>query len=175
MIAVDIRALLGGNVSGVETYIYELIKELLRIDTDNTYVFYLNAFSKQDELFAGLREMIKTEPGNNGNIVFLQTRIPNKIFNLSLMILRRPLLDQLVQRRTGLKPDTFFFPDLRPAPVSKHVKKICTVHDLAFEHSPSLYSRKCRIWFWLMNPRRELAEADKIIAVSKFTKSDLLS
>lgn len=195
IIAVDLRALIGGNTSGVETYIHKLLDELIKWGQDNEqenkrkgdnqskntqlrnkppkvtqqeviYVLYLNAFSDQNEI-------IKRYEGIE-NVILVQTRIPNKIFNLSLMLLRWPKLDKVILKKTGLSPDVFFAPDLRPCPVSESVKKVCTVHDLAFDRMPRLYSLKCRLWFWLLRPARELAEANKIIAVSEFTKADLM-
>jgi glycosyltransferase involved in cell wall biosynthesis len=65
-------------------------------------------------------------------------------------------------------------PDPRPAPVSKKCKKIITFHDLSFEDFKYSFNFKTRLWHRILRPKKEAMEADKIIAVSKFTKGQLM-
>ena len=176
-ILIDLRPLMGGKISGVEVYIHHLLENLLAIDSRNTYILFLNAYSDQSKFITNFQRK---------NVVVVQTRIPNKLLNLSLSLLRRPRLDRLVlaflkrRNRMNLKTppidhvDLFFMPDLRLSALSKGVKKVMTVHDLAFEHFPHFFSRKTRFWYKILHPKREIKLSDKVIAVSKSTADDLM-
>lgn len=169
VIAIDIRPLIGGNTSGVEIYIRQLLEHLLLNNKNNTYILYLNSFKNKKDI---LKEFQQAQ-NKNTNIKILHTRIPNKIFNLALSLLRWPKLDSIIQKKLGIKPDIFLIPDLRPAPISKNTKKISVIHDLAYHHFPSFFSLKTRLWYALINPKKEIHESNKLIAVSSFTKKDI--
>jgi len=155
---------MGGNTSGVEIYTRCLLHHLFANAPENTYILYLNARKKEASL---LKEFQKK------GVKIVHTRYPNKIFNFLLVFLRWPKLDQLIQRKTGVKPDIFFTPDLRPSPVSKKTKKVAVVHDLAFHHFPHFFSWRTKLWYALIKPKKEICESSSIIAVSEFTKKDL--
>lgn len=170
-IILDLRPLLGGKTSGVEVYTHQLIKNILELDKKNTYILFANAYAKQN-IFSQFSEY--------SNVVTVQTRIPNKIFNFALAIFKRPKIDRLIlnylKKRTDIKIekiDVFLMPDLRPSQVSSHVKKICVIHDLSFHHFPQFFSWKTRLWYKILQAKREISSSDAIIAVSNFTKSDL--
>lgn len=168
IIAIDVRPLMGGNTSGVEVYIHNLLTHLLR-EKDNTYILYMNATSKEEALVQKLQKMSR-----QSNVKIVHTRYPNKLFNALLTFFRWPKLDRLVEKRTGKKPEAFLLPDLRPSPLGKNIKKVSVVHDLAFEHFPQFFSWRTRLWYALLNPRREVKESQGIIAVSNFTKYDIV-
>ena len=44
-IAVDLRSLQTGYISGVETYAVNVLEQLIRLDSANEYVLFYNAFS----------------------------------------------------------------------------------------------------------------------------------
>ena len=165
IIAIDLRALTSNAISGVEVYTINLLNNLLKDDKKNTYVLYVNAFKNSEKIFSHFK---------NKNYKKVQTRIPNKIFNLSLAIFRYPKLDKIIIKRTGLTPDIFFIPDLRPAPVTKRTKKIITIHDLSFIHFPRFFSLKTRLWYRYIRPKKEIHEATKLISVSKYTAADVI-
>jgi glycosyltransferase involved in cell wall biosynthesis len=164
-IVIDLRPLIGGRLSGVEIYTRNLVKNLIRIDRKNKYILWINAFADQEKILADF---------DGENVVKINTRIPNKILNSMLFFFKKPVLDKLIFRRTSLKTDIFFFPDLRPASLSEKVKTVCVVHDLSFEHYPQFFSRKTRLWHKLLNAKKKLKEVDEIIAVSNSTKKDLI-
>ncbi|MBU0667916.1 glycosyltransferase family 4 protein [Patescibacteria group bacterium] len=173
VIAIDLRPLLGGKTSGVEMYITHLLKNLLKVDHRNRYVFFLNSTHNESSLIKSVIKIISENPSSEKHLI-VHTKYPNKIFNLLLIFLRYPRLDRLIYRQTGLQPDIFFAPDLRPAPISSKTIKITTIHDLAFKHFPKFFSLKSRIWFKMLNAAREIHESTKIIAVSNFTKKDIV-
>ncbi len=174
IIAFDIRPLMGGKISGVEMYIHHLLKNLFLIDQENFYILFANATRPQQFFLPEIKSK---------NVVLIQTRIPNKILNLSLAFLKWPKLDRLILKHLQKKHpqlkipgiDVFFMPDLRLSALSKNVRKITVVHDLSFKHFPQFFSRKTLLWYKLLNPQKEIAGSNKIIAVSEFTKRDLIN
>lgn len=165
-IVIDIRPLMTGAVSGVEVYIQQLLKYLFEIDHTNNYLLFANAASAQK---------LKNLPVfTNQNVQTVYTRIPNKLLNLSLSLLRWPKIDRLVSKKSGKKIDLYFQPDLRPSPVSREIKKVTVLHDLSFEHYSRFFSLKTRIWHALLNPCREFNESHHIIAVSEFSRQDIV-
>ena len=160
-IAIDLRPLMAGKISGVEMYIVSMLKALFEEDAKNEYVLWYNSYKNID---------ISHFPVEFPNVTLKRTRIPNKILNISLSILRWPKIDLLIGKGINI----LWVPDPRPAPVSKKCKKIVTFHDLSFEDFKYSFNRKTRFWHKILRPKKEAMEADAIIAVSKFTKGQLV-
>ncbi len=160
-IAIDLRPLMAGKVSGVEVYIKSMLEALFELKTKHKFVLWYNAFKNIDTSHF---------PKLPKNVKLVRTRIPNKLFNLSLSLLRYPKLDKLI----GKGIDVLWVPDPRPAPVSKACKKVITFHDLSFEDFKHSFNFKTRLWHRILRPKREATEADAIVAVSKFTKNQLI-
>ena len=160
-IAIDLRPLMGGKISGVEVYIKSMLEALFELDQENEYVLWYNAFKEVD---------ISHFPKDYPNVTIKRTRIPNKILNLFLSLMRWPKLDRLI----GEGIDVLWVPDPRPAPVSSKCKKVITFHDLSFEDFKYSFNFKTRLWHKLLRPKKEALEADRIIAVSKFTRNQLI-
>lgn len=162
---IDLRALLGHNTSGVEVYLTKLLDNILEQNKKDTFILYTNSAHNQKSILSKFKRK---------NTIIVQTFFPNRIFNLLLIFLRWPKLDKLVYKKTKLKCNTFFVPDLRPCPLSKSINKVSAVHDLSFIHFPKYFSLKTRIWYKILNQKKELLESNKIIAVSNFTKQDII-
>lgn len=163
-IGVDVRALMHGRISGVENYIKYLLTALFEEDNENTYVLFYN--SRRD-----CGDFLPEFDGRRVKVV--RTRYPNKFLHLSWRFLKWPKVDKLIEKELGQKIDLMWVPDPRPTPLSKDVPKITTVHDLAFERFPQHFSWRSRLWFKVVNPKREIETSEKIIAVSEFTKKEL--
>ncbi len=176
-IVIDIRPLMEGNLSGVEVYLLNLLPELFACDQENSYILFANA----------RRNVSFSLPDfQRKNVSVIQTKIPNKLLNVGLCFFRYPKLDKFIIKHLKKHPekapstmknnkiDIFFFPDLRPSKISRKVKKITVIHDLSFQHFKKFFSRKTRLWYKLMNPKREIKTSNHLIAVSSFTKSDLM-
>ncbi|MCC7356506.1 MAG: glycosyltransferase family 4 protein [Candidatus Doudnabacteria bacterium] len=157
-IAVDLRSLQTGVVSGVENYILNLLEHLLAIDQDNQYVFFSN--SLLPESFEHLQYV-------NSKIV--QTRIPNRVLNLSLKVFSRPHFEQLIGDF-----DILFLPNANRFGISSGKKLVITVHDLSPIITPQYYSMKGRLWHKFLNVKKIYERADQLIAVSEHTKHDLI-
>ncbi|MBU0576940.1 glycosyltransferase family 4 protein [Patescibacteria group bacterium] len=160
-IAIDLRPLMAGKITGVEVYIINMLKALFEADKENEYILWYNAFKEVDTSHF---------PTDYPNVTLKRTRIPNKILNLFLSILRWPKIDHLI----GKDIDVVWVPDPRPTPVSKKCKKIITFHDLSFEDFKYSFNFKTRLWHKILRPKKEAKEADIIISVSKFTKGQLV-
>jgi glycosyltransferase involved in cell wall biosynthesis len=93
---------------------------------------------------------------------------PNKLLNFSLWFLRWPKLDKLIG---GV--DLFYMPNIGFSAISREAKLILTMHDLSFQHYRQSFSFKKQLWHYLVNPRLLCQKADKILAVSNFTKQDI--
>ena len=160
-IAIDLRPLMAGKISGVEIYILGMLKAIFESDAKNEYILWYNSFKKVD---------VSHFPDKYLNVTVKRTHIPNKLLNLSLSILRWPKVDKLI----GKDIDILWAPDPRPAPVSKKCKKITTFHDLSFVDFKYSFNFKTRLWHKILRPKKEAMEADTIIAVSEFTKGQLI-
>jgi glycosyltransferase involved in cell wall biosynthesis len=163
-IAIDLRPLIGGKSSGVKVYTRNLVQHLIPLGHEHTFILWINAASDQSRILSEFK---------GENVITIQTRIPNKILNFLFFFLKRPRLDKLLAKKTGLKIDTILLTDLRPAAFSKNTKKICVIHDLSFHHFPHFFKLKTRLWHKLLNARKNLNKFDSIIAVSNFTKKNL--
>jgi glycosyltransferase involved in cell wall biosynthesis len=172
-IAIDIRSLMEANKSGVAEYTYNLIDNLLKIDSENQYFLFYNSFS---DITSNLPKW------NQPNVHFCGFKYPNKLFNLSLKLFNYPKLDKLIAKRlpqavdrSPSTVDLFIFPNLNFISLSRNCQRIITVHDLSFELYPQFYSWKGRFWHKIINPKKIISSADKIIAVSENTKNDLIN
>ncbi len=160
-IGIDIRSLALGRRSGVEEYVIALLSELFRIDRQNEYILFFNAWGNEPQDFSWLTQ--------HPNVTLRKFRIPNKLLNFSLWYLRWPKLDRLLG---GV--DIFFLPNINFCAVSDKTKLFVTAHDLSFEMYPETFSWKQRAWHFFVNPRRLLRSAYRIFSVSQSTKDDLV-
>lgn len=160
-IAIDLRPLMSGKVSGVEVYIINMLHALFKADTKNKYILWYNTYKDID---------ISHFPKDYPNVEVKRSRIPNKLLNLSLSLFRWPKIDKLIDS----KIDVIWVPDPRPTPVSPGVKKVVTFHDLSFEDFKYSFNFKTRFWHKILRPKKEAVEANAIISVSQFTKGQLI-
>lgn len=160
-IGIDIRCLSEGNRTGVEEYTIGFLKRLFEQDSDNEYLLFINSFKAIKEDLSWLDEYSNVEVRNFG--------FPNKLLNFAMWFLRWPKIDILLG---GV--DVFFAPNISFIALSKKCNFILTIHDLSFERFPEYFSGKRRLWHYIVNARLLCKRADKILAVSKSTKEDLM-
>lgn len=161
-IGIDVRCLTEGRRTGVEEYTLNLLKEVLRLDTQNEYVLFFNSWKNSQADLLWLEEF--------PNVRIERLKIPNKILNLCFWYLHWPRIDKLMGT-----VDIFFMPNLTFSALSQKTQLILTVHDLSFERYPEMFSWKRRLWHYLVQPQKLCRQAEKIIAVSQSTKNDLVS
>lgn len=157
-ITVDLRSLNTSQFSGVESYTVHVMEELLLNDTDTVYKLFYNGFKKKE--FSYFHFI---------NATYLQTRIPNRILNISLKLFGYPKLERLAG-----PTDVLFMPNLNMVSVSPFTKVVLTIHDLSPLLLPNFYNLKTRIWHKFINIPKLVSRADKLIAVSEFTKTTLI-
>lgn len=156
----DARLLGRGNLSGIEEYTGNLLRSLLSLDQDNQYSLFYN----------GLRKLPITHNSRltTNNYKVIDWHLPNKILDASARFLGFPAIDDFI------KTDLVFSPHFNIL-ATKKVPRVITFHDLSFLHHPQFFSWKQRFWHWLQNIKEQARSASKIIAVSEFTKSDLVN
>ncbi len=160
-IGIDIRCLAGGNRTGVEEYTIGFLKRLFKQDSENEYLLFINSFKKVKEDLSWLEKYPNVEVRDFG--------FPNKLLNFLIWFFRWPKIDILLG---GV--DVFFAPNISFLALSKKCKFVLTIHDLSFERFPEYFSRKRRLWHFIVNSRELCKRADRILAVSKSTKEDLV-
>ncbi|HRY59841.1 MAG TPA: glycosyltransferase family 1 protein [Patescibacteria group bacterium] len=157
-IGIDGRVLQDAQRSGIPSYAYHIVHEIINNDSLNHYVIFFNSFRRIDYTILKF---------NQKNVEIKIYHFPNKILEWVWKIFPFPKIDRI------LNLDVFFSPHFLNIPLSKKVKKIVTIHDLSFEKNKKYFSLKKNLWHWQMNPRRVCKYYDKIIAVSESTKNDL--
>lgn len=157
-IAVDLRSLHSSEFSGVESYTVNVMEQILATERNNIYRLFYNGFSQKKFQYF---HFINTE--------YVQTRIPNKIMNVLLKLFNWPKLEKLAG-----DCDALFMPNWNMLATSSLTKVILTVHDLSPLLLPECYNWKARVWHWLINIPKLVNRANRIIAVSEFTKLSLV-
>jgi glycosyltransferase involved in cell wall biosynthesis len=157
-ILTDVRLFSRGGASGIEEYTKNLLNSLFALDRKNDYFLFYNGWRKTP-----LNLNLKFP-----NIQVVDWRIPNKIFEAASRFLSWPKVDHFI------KADVIFSPHFNILTTGK-TPRIITFHDISFVHHPYFFSQKQRFWHWLQNVKKQAREADRIIAVSKFTKNDLVN
>jgi glycosyltransferase involved in cell wall biosynthesis len=156
-IAIDVRALMEGRHSGVETYTTHIITSMARVAPSHTYhLFYNSARPVHLPIFPR-------------NVVTHAFRYPNKVFNGVQWAADLPRWDVLVPA------DAYFVPSPRLVPLSLSAPLVAVAHDLSFERFPEFLNLRRRAWHRLMRVRQLMEKSDHIIAVSEHTKQDLIS
>ena len=158
-IGIDIRAI-GHQRTGDETYTLQLIKSLAKVDKKNTYFLYTSAGSKKDI------DKIKNLLG-----------IKNKNFKVKLVkSLNRFLWTAWSLPRIAKKDkvDILHVQYIVPLFATRRLKIVTTIHDVSFARYPQFIAKK-DLWLLKMFIPLSLKRADKIIAVSKFTKQEIVN
>ncbi len=152
-ILADVRLLGRGGLSGIEEYTRNLLGALLRSDRDNQYTLFYNGWRKEPLDFPGAK--------------IADWSIPNKVFDLASRFIGVPKIGE------RLGADLVFSPHFNVL-ASDRVPRVITFHDLSFIHHPYFFSRRQRFWHWLQNIKSQARAAARLIAVSEFTKGDLV-
>jgi len=163
-IGIDISPLASPIRTGVGEYTYELLKALFDIDTQNQYFLFYNAFRDVSQYIPNWK---------NKNIQYIKTNWPNKIIHASIQLFKFPQEDILIERKSGIKLDCLFSPNIGFQAISSCTKHIITVHDLSFEIFPECFSPKMRFWHKFLAPKKQCERADCILVPSENTKRDI--
>jgi glycosyltransferase involved in cell wall biosynthesis len=155
-IAIDLRSLSSGSVSGVENYITGLLEHMLPMDKKNQYQLFYNSWGSKS-----LPDFHFINSGIN------KTSVPNKLLNAGLKLRLTSL-----EKFTG-PIDCLFLPNLNQFNIRPQTKLAITVHDLSPVVTPEFYDLKRRLWHKFLNYKKSFERANVIFAVSEYTKYDL--
>lgn len=163
-IGIDIRTLMDKQYSGVPEYTYNLIKSIIKIEKQRSGDRYYKLF------YNSVRDLSSLIPNfSSEQIKFIKTNYPNKIFNYFFQkTLKRPQIDKLL----GI--DIFLMPHINFASLSSNCSSILTIHDLSFLRYPEFFSYKKNFWHRMIKVKRLIKSSNKIVAVSKNTKNDIV-
>ena len=158
-IGIDMTWLKPKKSGGVEFYAKNLIDGMLKLEDQNEYVLFL---AKDNE------EYLKN--------YFNDTRIEFVTCKTYALNVKQHLIWQNLKQYRVLKKNNInfcFFPVYEmPIYRCRKIKCVTTIHDIQAYHYPEYFSKLENIWF-KMAWQKDLKIADKIIAISDYTKSDL--
>ncbi len=161
-IAIDIRPLVENQLTGVGVYQKYLLKYLPSLVPDWQITYFI---SGRNLIEANVRQLIYLRPQDK----LLYINQSNRLLNIKYLLGIRPkFVDELD------KLDIFFMPNLNFMPLRLKAKLVLTVHDLSFLHDSSFFDNKTRLWHKLIQLKKILTKANKIITVSDSTRRELL-
>jgi glycosyltransferase involved in cell wall biosynthesis len=148
-IAIDIRDA-ASEKTGKGWYVYNIVKEVLKLDKKNNYLLYGN--QKKNPL----------KDYGNGEYKFIDAK-PSRWHFLVLKDIQKEKVDVF------FAPSSFIIPALAP----KTIKTVITVHDLVSYLFPANHNAKAVI-IERLTLKRALKRANSVFVVSENTKKDLL-
>ena len=157
-IGIDIRAI-GYQRTGDETYTLQLLKLLAKLDRKNQYFLYTDIVDVDK-----LKKVRKLLSVDNKNFKIVAVSPTSKLFWTMYSLPKRAKQDKL---------DVLHVQYITPLFLSKKIKLITTIHDISFARYPEYINIKDLIILKLFI-KRSLKRADKIIAVSQFTKNEIV-
>ncbi len=158
-IGIDIR-MVGRKRTGDESVFFNIVKNLALIDGENQYSLFIDGRSKEE--LSAIALALGIGDKSNFHIVSLPTA--NK-FTWNMWTLPRYLRKYPV--------DAYHTQYIVPFFVSRKVKILTHIHDISFRVYPQYINWKDRVFLGLLIPR-SLRRADRIIAVSEFTKREII-
>lgn len=158
-ITIDLRSLHTQEFSGVEHFSVQVIEQLLRVDKTNHYLLYYNGF--KPKAFTQFHFV-------NGK--YKQTRIPNRLLNLGFKFLRWPKFESLTNYN-----NVVLMPNPNMIRLRSTTKLVLVIHDLSPVLMPEMYTWKAQLWARVINIPALCKRADKILAVSEYTKQTLIT
>jgi len=158
-ILIDLRVLTRPQFSGITEYAKFLTSHLLLADKKNEYILFYNGFQKSP---------LPEEWTNNPRVKVINSSIPNRLWSFSNKIFNLPKIDKKI------KADVFFSPHFNILSLQNKRKRVFAFHDLSFIHYPNFFSNRDNFWHWLQDYKRQAQTAGHLIAVSEFTRQDLI-
>jgi glycosyltransferase involved in cell wall biosynthesis len=155
VIAINTRFLIADHLEGMGWYTYELCQELVRQHPEDQFLFFFDRPYAPEFIF-----------GPNVTPIVLSPQ--SHRYGLWYFWLEWQVARMLRKYRA----DVFFSPDNFLSLRSK-TPTLMTIHDIAYVHYPELITRMSR-WHYRNFQARYLQRADHIVAVSEFSRQDVL-
>ena len=156
-IGIDLRPIVKTRIGGIPEYLICLLDALFKIDDKNQYLLFYNGLKKLPLDFWWKEKR---------NVKIFDFKIPNKIFDVLNFLGLIKIEDFLG------KIDVFLSCHFNL--IKSHAPSVIIFHDLSFFHFKKFFSWQEKVWHFLQKPKRSAQKAQKIIAVSSFTKKDLI-
>jgi len=138
--------------TGVEEYVYQLIKNLAKLNESKVHEFELYVNTKTNKIIPRLPKNFKAKI-LRAPFMWTNLRLPIQLFVSKPDILLMPANFFL-----------FFYP---------RVPVVSVIHGLEFEYFPEYYSKKM-LYYLQKGTKKALKKSKRIITVSESTKSDLV-
>lgn len=154
-IAVNVRFFLKDRMEGIARFNYETLKRIVLQNPQDEFFFLFDRDYDQGFIFAdNVKPIVLLPPTRHPFILvfWLEVRIKNAL--------------------KKIKPDIFLSGDTYMS-LNSGVKTVIVSHDLAFHHYPEHTRFFDRNFYHYFFPKYH-HKADKIIAVSEFTKQDII-
>ncbi|HPN96323.1 MAG TPA: glycosyltransferase family 1 protein [Candidatus Moranbacteria bacterium] len=157
-IGIDIR-LIGKKQTGSEGVFFNIVKELAKIDSHNKFKLFTDI--TDEKILEKIKKDLEIENKNNFEIVSLPTT--NK-FSWNFWTLQRYLRKNPVNVYLTQYITPFFVP--------QKIKIATIIHDISFNFFPQ-FIKKSDLFFLKILIPLTLRRADKVLAVSKFTRYEI--
>jgi len=154
-IAVNARLLLKDKLEGIGWFAHQILSRMVRNHPEHQFIFFFDRPWDDEFIFGDNVEPVLLKP---------QARHPFLYYIWTENALPRAL--------KKYKADVYFSPDMLGCLHTK-VPVVFTIHDLAYKHYPQYMDRLHR-WHYGRFMPRFAKKATKIIAVSEFTKQDII-
>lgn len=158
-IGIDIRNI-GKQRTGSEAVVLELTKNILKLDQENKYLLLTD--SVDENVLTNIKRDLSLENRKNAKIVSLKA---NNKFIWALWTLPR-----FMQKN---KLDIFHTEYILPFFIPQKIKVITHIHDVSFKAYRKMILKRDLFFLDLLIPR-SIRRSDKIIAVSEFTKNEII-
>lgn len=156
-IGIDIR-LIGKKRTGDEAVIFNLVKNLARIDSEDEFLLFTDI--NENEQLDKIKNNLEIENKNNFKIISLPAnRFSWNFWTLPMYLRKNPV-------------DVYHTQYITPWFVSKDIKIVTIIHDISFNFFPQFIKFSDLFFLKTLIPI-SLRRADKIIAVSEFTKKEI--
>jgi glycosyltransferase involved in cell wall biosynthesis len=158
-IGIDIRNI-GKKRTGDEVVFFNLVKNLAEIDSQNDYLLFTD--TKDSGVLQYIVKNLGIEGRKNFQIISLPTinKFTWNFWTLPQYLKKNPL-------------DVYHTQYILPFFISKKIKLITTIHDVSFMAYPEMIKKSDLFFLRTLIPW-SLKRADKIIAISEFTKNEII-
>jgi glycosyltransferase involved in cell wall biosynthesis len=163
-LAVDIRSIMYGKYTGIGEYTYQLLDHVFELDREQKCFLFCNSqkpthIPDWHKRYANVSQTVFT--------------YPNKALHGSILALRRPNIQRMLEKRVHHGMDRLFLPNQNFMTWRDDTKLIVTIHDLSFVRFPEFFTPFHRFWHRAVNLKRMAQQAHRIISVSHHTARDL--
>ncbi len=149
--------------SGIGYYTENIIRSLIELDQNDEFFIVANLFATNTP------SKVKISPTAKNYNYKLIRFLPGKVWNQLIKRRVLPPVNMLLKDT----PDVMVNFDFVRLPVSKKVKTLTVIHDLAFLHYPEFVQSRNLARLKKFVPLA-IKKSDRIVAVSEYTKSDIV-